>query len=61
MVHNEDIIHLIDMLIQNSRFYIYDSDKEYQESIDKLYKARKLLEDGKYDKVFSEGGVDDDT
>lgn len=61
MIHNEDIIHLIDMLIRNSRFYIYESDEKYQESIDKLYKARKLLEDGKYDKVFSEGGVDDDT
>lgn len=54
-----DLIQDIDTLIKNSRFYIYDSEEKYLKAISKLEKLKKLLEEGKYNKVFTDEGDDD--
>lgn len=54
-----DLIQDIDTLIKNSRFYTYDSEEKYLKAISKLEKLKKLLEEGKYNKVFTDEGDDD--
>lgn len=49
----KDIDHLIDI----SRYYTYDSEKDYEEAIKKLKKLKKLIDNGRTDK-FLKNGVD---
>lgn len=53
-----DLIQDIDKLIDISRYFTYDSEKEYNETIKKLRKLKKLIDNGRTDK-FLKNGVDD--
>lgn len=53
----DDMIKDIDQLIDISRYYTYDSEKDYEEAIKKLKKLKKLIDNGRTDK-FLKNGVD---
>lgn len=52
---SNDLIYDIDQLIDISRYFIYDSDKDYKKAISKLEKLKELIEKGKTDKFLKNG------
>lgn len=52
----DNLIVDIDKLIENSRFFMYDSEEKYKKCIDTLLKMKNHLIHSRLDKVLKEGG-----
>ena len=55
---NDELIKDIDTLIDFSRYYIYDSDKRYDEHVRNLFKLRKHIDEGNHNKYLKKNGGD---
>lgn len=49
---SEEIINAAETLIKYSQFYFHKKPKKYNKAIESMFKLIKLMEQGKYDKVF---------
>lgn len=54
-MNNSDLISDIEKLIEYSRYYLYDSEKRYEKSVNQLLKLRNHIENDDIDKCIRKG------